>query len=166
MDTCKQHLTRYFIHNGVPFETVEHRLAYTAHDIAVQEKVPEYEVAKVVMALVDGKLAMLVLPASLQVDFDSVRAMLRAQDVHLAYEQQFGHIFPDCEVGAMPPFGNLYGLPVYVERTLRKDNEIIFNVGTHTETMRIPYTDYERLVNPIVASFGMHKRERMLQWSS
>lgn len=166
MITCKQRLTAYFIENGIAFETIQHRLAYTAHDIAAQEKVSDQVIAKVVMVLADGKLAMLVLPANLQVDFDRLRELLHAQNVHLAQEQQFSHLFPDCAVGAMPPFGNLYDVPVYVDASLREDEQIIFNAGTHTETIRMNYADYVRLVKPTVASFGTHKRERVLHWSS
>ncbi|MBI4673206.1 MAG: YbaK/EbsC family protein [Chloroflexi bacterium] len=166
MITCKQRLTAYFLENGVSFETVQHRPAYTAHDIAAQERVSSKYVAKVVMVSADGKITMLVLPATLQVDFDRLREILHAQNVHLAPEQQFSHLFPDCEVGAMPPFGNLYDVPVYVDRVLTDDEEIIFNAGTHTETIRIRYADYVRLVKPVVASFGIHKRERVLHWSS
>lgn len=166
MNTCKQRLTAYFVQHGIPFETIPHRPAYTAHDVAAQERVPDQEIAKVVMILADGNIKMLVLPASLQVDFDGIRVMLYAQDVRLAQESQFSHLFPDCELGAMPPFGNLYDVPVFVDQALTQDEHIIFNAGTHTETIRIKYKDYAHLVNPIVASFGMRKRERLLHWSS
>lgn len=165
MTTCKQHLTAYLISKGIPFETIQHRPAYTAHDVAAQEKLSEQDVAKVVIVMADGKIKMVILPAALQVDFIKLGELLHARDVHLAQEPQFSHLFPDCQVGAMPPFGNLYDIPVFVEQSLAQDEQITFNAGTHTETMRVNYADYARLVKPIVASFGMHKRDRMLQWS-
>jgi Ala-tRNA(Pro) deacylase len=166
MATCKERLSEYLKQNGVSFDIIPHRPAYTAHDVAAQERVPGKLIAKVVMVVADGKIVMLVLPATLQVDFDRMRELLHAQNVHLAQEHQFSHLFPDCDVGAMPPFGNLYNVPVYVERSLSEDEQIIFNVGTHTETMRMSYADFARLVKPVVAEFGTHKRERMLHWSS
>jgi Ala-tRNA(Pro) deacylase len=166
MQSCQERLIDFLNKNGVPYETVHHGTAYTAHDVAAQEKVSDQSVAKVVMVLADGKVNMLVLPANLQVDFERLRELFHAQQVRLAQEQEFDYLFPDCQVGAMPPFGNLYNVPVYMDRTLAEDEQIIFNAGTHTDTLKIAFQDYVRLVQPVIATFGMHKRERLLHWAS
>lgn len=166
MQTCHERLTDYLKENGVHFETIHHGTAFTAHDVAAQEKVPDQSVAKVVMVLADGKANMLVLPANLQVDFERLRELFHAQQVRLAQESEFDYLFPDCQVGAMPPFGNLYNVPVYMEHALAEDEHIIFNAGTHTETLKIAFQDYVRLVEPVLAQFGMYKRERLLHWAS
>jgi Ala-tRNA(Pro) deacylase len=99
-------------------------------------------------------MAMLSLPAPYQVDLEKASKMLGAQEARLAQEEEFEGAFPDCEVGAMPPFGNLYGLPVYVEEALAEDETIFFRAGTHTDTMSVGYADFERLVEPTVAEFA------------
>ena len=111
-------------------------------------------VAKTVIVVADGKKIMFVLPASYRVDLDQVQAMLGAGEVRLAHEAELVRTFPDCAVGTMPPFGNLYGLPVYVEKRLTEDETIVFPVGTYTETMSLRYADFERLVHPQVTVFA------------
>ena len=103
------------------------------------------------MVTLDGKMAMAVLPASRKVSFELLRDASGARDVQLAGEQAFRDMFPGCEVGAMPPFGNLYDMDVYASRLLAEDEEIAFNAGSHTELIRLPYKDFERLVKPKVA---------------
>ena len=151
---CRQRLQEYLTSNGVSFEAEQHRVAYTAQEVAAAEHVPGRRVAKVVMAMVDGNAVMLVLPANSRVDLERVKATLGAGEARLEQEQEFANIFPDCEVGAMPPFGNLYGIPVIVEQSLSRSPEITFQAGSHTETMRIRYVDYERLVQPKVLDFA------------
>jgi Ala-tRNA(Pro) deacylase len=107
------------------------------------------------MVLADGEIAMLALPAPYQVDLEKAAAALGVDEARLAEEEEFEDSFPDCEVGAMPPFGNLYGVPVYVEKTLAEDETIVFRSGTHTETMSVSYSDFERLVEPTVAQFAL-----------
>jgi Ala-tRNA(Pro) deacylase len=150
---AKDSLKEYLSHHGVWFEEQRHPLAYTAQEVANAEHVPGKFIAKVTMAKANGDLIMLVLPAPTRVDLQKVKAML-GREVRLATEDEFTAAFPDCEVGAMPPFGHLYGVPVYVERRLTDDDYIIFNEGTHTETLKIRYADYERLVHPVVADFA------------
>jgi Ala-tRNA(Pro) deacylase len=101
-------------------------------------------------------MVMLVLPASYRIDFAKLRTFLSTKDVRPAKEEEFGNIFPDCEVGAMPPFGNLYNVPVYVDRSLTEDPEIVFQAGTHRDTMKIRYADYERLAKPKTGEFATH----------
>lgn len=152
--TCRERLERYFREQKVKFEVTEHPEAFTAQEIAAVEHVPGKLFAKVVMAVVDGTLTMLVLPAPHRVDMPKLRAALGATQGRLAREEEFGSIFEDCEVGAMPPFGNLYNVPVAADRSLSQDPKIVFNAGTHRETMAIAYADFERLVSPKVADIS------------
>jgi len=126
-------------------------VAYTAQEVAAAAHVPGKEVAKTVMVKLDGDLAMVVLPATDRVSIERVRAATGAREVELAAEHEFSDLFPKCEVGAMPPFGNLWDLPVFVDEHLREDEVIAFNAGTHTELMKLPYSEFERLVEPVVA---------------
>jgi Ala-tRNA(Pro) deacylase len=135
----------------VKYVTINHSPAYTAQEIAASAHVRGKELAKTVMVTLNGKLAMAVLPASRKVGFDLLRAASGAGDAQLASEQAFRDMFPGCEVGAMPPFGNLYGMIVYVSKLLAQDDEIVFNAGSHTELIRLAYKDFERLVTPKVA---------------
>jgi Ala-tRNA(Pro) deacylase len=153
---CKSKLEKYLRENGVEFKAVTHPTAYTAQEIAAAERVPGRQFAKVAMVMADGKMMMLVLPASHRVDFPKLRAVLQVKDAHLAKEGEFANIFPDCDTGAMPPFGNLYDVPVYADTSLTADPEIVFNAGTHRETLRIKYADYARLAQPTVAEFAVH----------
>jgi Ala-tRNA(Pro) deacylase len=147
-------LESYLRENQVSYETQSHARAFTAQEIAAAERIPGRMLAKVVMVMADERLAMLVLPAPYQVDLDKARALLAAKEVRLAEEREFGAAFPDCEVGAMPPFGNLYKVPAYVDRTLADDETIVFNAGTHTETMSLKYADFERLAQPTIGDFS------------
>lgn len=143
-------LQTYLRENGVPFEIQHHRLAYTAHEVAASEHLAAKKMAKVVMVVADGLLAMLVVPATHRVDLAVTAATLGVQEVRLATEPEFQHAFRDCDVGAMPPFGNLYGIPVYVDSALAEEETIVFQACTHTETMSLKYADFARLVRPVV----------------
>lgn len=151
--TCRERLANWLSASGVKYDVTFHRTAYTAQDVAASENISGYEVAKVVMAVVDGKLAMLVLPAPHRVDLSTLTKALGAREARLAAEHEFANMFPDCEVGAMPPFGNLYGVPVYVDPILITHPRIVFNAGSHRETMAIAYADFQRLVQPKVIEF-------------
>jgi Ala-tRNA(Pro) deacylase len=146
--TCNEKIEAYLREQGVPFEKQQHRIAFTAHAVAASEHLPDDMVAKVVMVFSDGNMVMLVLPASHRADLTKAAAALDAKDVWLADEHEFAKIFPDCQIGAMPPFGNLYGVPVYVDRMLTEDERIVFQAGTHTDTISMAYADYARLVKP------------------
>ena len=144
--------TREFLDSHyVKYITISHSPAFTAQEIAASAHIPGKELAKTVMVKIDGAMAMAVLPASAKVDFELLRDVARAGEAELATEKEFADLFPECEVGAMPPFGNLYDMAVYVADTLADDAEIAFNAGTHSELIRIAYQDYERLVRPTVA---------------
>ncbi len=156
--TCKDRLEAYLRENQVPFQTQHHPTAFTAQAVAQSEHIPGRFLVKVVMVVADGELTMLALPATNRVDVAHVAVLLDAQSVHLADETGFAATFPDCEVGAMPPFGNLYGVPVYVDKALVEDETIFFQAGTHTDTISMKYADFARLVRPTVADFKRHMR--------
>jgi Ala-tRNA(Pro) deacylase len=151
---CRDRLEDYLRENGVPFEVQHHPRTITAQEVAATEHVPGKMLAKVVMVLAGGEMVMLSLPAPYQVDLEKVGKVLGTEEVRLAEEEEFEGTFPDCEVGAMPPFGNLYELPVYVEEALAEDETRCFRAGTHTDTMSVRYADFEQLVKPTVAEFA------------
>jgi len=141
-------LTQFLDKEHVKYVSIGHSPAFTAQEIAAAAHIPGKQLAKTVIVKIDGELAMVVLPASEHVRMGRLQQMLGARHVELADEDEFKHEFPDCETGAMPPFGNLYGMNVYVSQALREDDEIAFNAGSHSELIRLPYADYERLVHP------------------
>jgi Ala-tRNA(Pro) deacylase len=147
-------LKTFLDENGARYLTVSHSSAYTAQEIAAAAHIPGQSMAKSVMAKLDGKMTMLVLPAAYRVDLDLLKKAVGASTVELATEREFGLLFPDCETGAMPPFGNLYGLPVFVAASLKDTKEIAFNAGTHTEVVKLDFADFERLVKPTVLKFS------------
>lgn len=150
-----QKLKDFLDTRGVKYVTISHSPAYTAQEVAASAHIPGRELAKTVIVKLDGKLAMAVLPASDKVDFELLREATGAHQVALAGEREFEDLFPGCEPGAMPPFGNLYGLDVYVADTLAMDEEIAFNAGSFTELMKLDYRDFERAVKPKVLAFGV-----------
>jgi Ala-tRNA(Pro) deacylase len=138
----------------IPYTTITHSAAFTAQGIAALTHIPGKELAKTVIVNVDDTLAMAVLPASLHVDLDLMRQVTGAKSVAIAHERDFQNCFPGCELGAMPPFGNLYDLPVYVDESLSRDQEIAFNAGSHYELIRMKYDDFAKLVKPVVAQIA------------
>ena len=145
-------LREYLDTQKVPYEVLSHRQAFTAQEIAQAQHVPGRELAKVVMVRSGGAFVMLVVPAPYRVDLERAKSAVGKTDLVLATEDEFRGLFPQCEAGAMPPFGNLYGLPVYVDQTLTRDEESDFNAGTHTQTVKMKYADFARLVQPKVVS--------------
>jgi len=152
--SCTERLEEYLGRAGVAYEITSHPVRFTTQGVAEVEHIPGRLVAKVVMVFADAQLIMVVTPATAQVDLDWVREAAGAGDVRLAQESEFRDIFPDCEVGAMPPFGHLYGLPVYADMALARDPVIIFNAGTHRHTVTMTYTDFERLAKPRTGIFA------------
>ena len=138
----------------VKYVVISHSKAYTAQGIAAISHISGKELAKTVIVKLDGVLGMAVLPASFQVDLLALKRAVGVRDVGLASEREFKEHFPDCETGAMPPFGNLYGIPVYVDETLAEDREIAFNAGSHYELIKLSYADFERLVHPVALDFA------------
>jgi len=138
----------------VKYVTIKHSIAYTTQEIAASAHIPGKEMAKTVIIKVDGKMTMAVLPASNKIDFALFKRNIRAKDIQLANEQEFEYTFPQCDVGAMPPFGNLYDMDVFVAKSLTEDEEITFNAGSYSELMKVAYKDFERLVNPKIVKFS------------
>ncbi len=140
--------------NNIKYVTISHSAAYTAQEVAASAHIPGKQLAKTVIVKVNGKMAMAVLPAFHRVDFDLLREAAGVSKVELASEEEFEGKFVDCEVGAMPPFGNLYGMEVFVTEVLAEDEEIAFNAGSHTELIRMSYRYFEALVKPKVTRFS------------
>jgi Ala-tRNA(Pro) deacylase len=147
---CKERLEQYLRDAGVKHEYQRHSAAFTAQEVAAAEHLPGRMLAKVVIVVADDALAMAVVPAPSKVDMDKVRAAMSAGEVRVAREGEFAETFPDCDVGAMPVFGNLYDVPVLVDRALAENRTIVSQAGSHTETVSIAYADFERLVKPTV----------------
>ncbi len=148
-------LKEYLDENQVAYTHCTHRLAYTAQEIAAAQHVPGREMAKTVVLKVDQNYSLLILPAIRKVDLKALKEELPFRHIELATEKEFCTLFPDSEVGAMAPFGNLYKLPVYVDRSLAAVEEIVFNAGTHIDTIRMKYQDYSRLVRPQLVSASL-----------
>ena len=140
--------------HGVKYVSVSHSTAYTAQEAAAMAHIPGKELAKTVIVKLDDAMAMAVLPASYHVDLVKLAEVTDSQVVELATEAEFSTLFPDCDTGAMPPFGNLYNLPVYVAESLAEDEEIAFAAGSHRELIRMAYADFNRLVEPNVMRFS------------
>jgi len=144
-------LKEYLDANGVKYILITHSQAFTAMEVAESAHVRGQELAKTVMIKLEGKLAMAVLPATRKIEVERLRHGVKAVSLEIANEHDFRADFPGCELGAMPPFGNLYGMQVFVDPGLAEDAEIAFNAGSHTELMRLSYKDFERLVKPTPA---------------
>lgn len=141
-------LHHFLDQHRAPYTTLVHAHTVTAQATAHAAHIGNRDFAKTVMLKVDGALAMMVMPTAYRVDLTRLSRALGGPVVELAEETQFKDAFPDCEVGAMPPFGNLYDMPVFVDSRLADQSEIAFNAGSHTEVVRMPYAEFERLVSP------------------
>jgi len=141
-------LKEFLDSHHVKYVVISHSVAYTAAGIAGLTHIPGRELAKTVIVKIDGALAMAVVAASQRVDLTLLKAAAGAKSADLATENEFKESFPDCEVGAMPPFGNLYGMPVFADESLSLDKEIAFNAGSHRELVRLAWEDFEKLVQP------------------
>lgn len=139
---------------GIKYVIITHSRAYTAQEAAASAHIPGRELAKTVMVKLDGRMAMAVLPASYHIDLEHLAEAAGVKKAALASEHEFAGLFPDCDTGAMPPFGNLYGMDVFVAESLAEDDEIAFAAGSHTELVRMAYDDFERLVKPKVLAFS------------
>ena len=147
-------ISSYLDGNRVSYSVVEHPIAYTAHEEAAATHVPDREWAKVVVCMADGQPALAVLPADSAIDLDRLRALIGSASLRLATESEMGPFYEECEVGAMPPFGPLYGQRVFVDQSLASDPEIVFNAGSRREAIRMRYPDFAALVKPTVARFA------------
>jgi Ala-tRNA(Pro) deacylase len=146
-------LKEFLDREHVKYVSLIHSPAYTAQEVAQSAHITGRELAKIVIVELDGNMAMAVLPANRKIVLQDLREVTGSEQVKFASEEEFRRKFPDCETGAMPPFGNLYGMDVYVAESLTQNEEITFNAGSHTEVIKVPYKDFERLVQPRVISF-------------
>ena len=142
---------------GVRYMKYHHGPVYTSQEVAAVTHIAGKEVAKSVLVKIDGKINMFVLPASYRVDLDWLKEEFCVDNIELAKEEEFCNLFPDCEVGAVPPFGNLFSLDVYVSKSLAEDEEIAFTAGSHSEVFKMAYQDYNRLVKPKIMKFSKHE---------
>ncbi len=163
METCIDKLEQYFAAQRIYYEIQEHRTAYTIQEVAAVLHEKGAHVAKVFIARADDKLIMLVLPSHLKVDFDRVKEVTGAKQVQRAREIEFVHVFPDCDVGAMPPFGKFYDMPVYIDQMLALQPFIVFQAGSHRETMKIATSDYMRMVEPTIGEFAVQPEPTMAE---
>lgn len=147
-----ERLRKYLDEHHVHYELIPHPPTFTAQETAAVTHTPGKAMAKTLVVDINGQWAMVVLPATDQLDLARLRKVTGAAEVRLASEDDFKVLFDDCELGAMPPFGNLYDLPVFVDAHLREDEQIAFEAGSHHEMIRMPYADFERLVEPVVAT--------------
>jgi len=147
-------LLHYLDSNKVDYQVVEHEPAFSAHEVAVATHIPESEIAKAVLLHIDDHFWMAVLRADQRINQQLIKRAFGAKHVRLSHEEDLALKFPDCQLGAMPPFGNLYGLPVLVEESLAEDEDILFNACTHTKAVRMKFKDFRRLVKPVIAGFA------------
>jgi Ala-tRNA(Pro) deacylase len=150
-------LKEYLDKNAIEYTVISHSPAFTAQGIAAMVHVPGQELVKTVVIKVDGELVMAVLPASFRVDLTLFEKETGARKAELASEAEFRETFPECETGAMPPFGNLYGLRVFADESLTRDNEIAFNACSHRELIRMSWRDLQRLARPRIARFAARR---------
>ena len=149
-----QQLKSFLDNNHVKYTTITHSPEYTAQEIAASAHIPGKDLAKTVIVKVDGEFAMAVLPASMHVSLSRLRTAAGAGAAEIASEEEFEKLFPDCELGAMPPFGNLYDMPVFAATELSEDDEIAFNAGSHSELVQLAFSDFDKLVHPKVVALS------------
>ena len=149
-------ITEFLDKSGVKYEVAKHPVAFSAQTMAATMHEPGKFVAKPVLVKADGKYLLCVLAASLKIDLAALKAQLGAKSVELATEDDIGKLFPDCELGAEPPFGNLYDVPTIMDKALEKDDHIMFQAGSHEKAVRMSMADFRRLVSPRVMEFSYH----------
>lgn len=148
-------LIDYLDEHNKKYVVVKHSPAFTAQEVAASAHIPGKEMVKTVMVKADGDIKMVVVPSTHDVDFEAIKDALNVDEVELATEPEFENMFPDCELGAMPPFGNLYDMETLVAEVLTEDEKIAFNAGTHKELVKMNYKDFEELVNPRILPVGI-----------
>ncbi|OGX27484.1 MAG: deacylase [Omnitrophica WOR_2 bacterium RIFCSPHIGHO2_01_FULL_49_10] len=149
-------LKKYLDSNKVKYKALKHKLAYTAQEIAAAQEVPGKQVVKSVLVKIDKAFVLAVLSAIQLIDLKKLKSVLKCKSIKIATEKDIEKVIPDYKPGAMPPFGNLFGLDTYVDKILKEDIEIVFNGGTHKDTVKMKYADFEKLVKPKVSDFGKH----------
>jgi Ala-tRNA(Pro) deacylase len=148
-------IEKFLAERGIPFQILTHRKAFTAQEEAAVAHIPGREWAKTVVCFADEVPILAVLPALFNVDPARLKQLSGAHDVRLATEKELAPLYRDCEPGAMPPFGDLYGQQVYVDRALAADPEIVFNAGTHIDAIKMRYIDFAKVSHPTVGEFGV-----------
>lgn len=143
-----QRIRDYLDSHNINYNIIKYTLAFTAQEIAASVHISGHELAKTVLIKLDGRLAMTVLPASYKVNFGVLRDIVGSRNIELASEQDFKYRFPDCDLGSIPPFGNLWNMEVFISERLSLNDDIVFNAGSHTELIRMKYNDYEKIVAP------------------
>ena len=149
-----RNIKQYLFHNSVSYSHKTHAVAYTSQEIAQTEHVPGEEFAKTVVLDADGRLILSVLPADHIINLEILKNQIGCRHLSLASEIEFTEKFPSCELGAMPPFGKLFGIPLYCDSALSKQAEIEFNAGSHADTIRMTYAGFVKLENPVVLRFS------------
>lgn len=147
-------LLAYLDENNIPYVVINHSSAYTASEIAASSHIKGQELAKTVIIRINGKMNLLVLPAKYKVNFKYLVQYTGSEYIELAKENEFSAMFPDCQPGAMPPFGNLYGMKTYLDKTLTYDEDIAFNAGNHRQLIRLKMNDFISLVKPDISHFA------------
>lgn len=150
-----RHIAEYLETHGVEYHHMVHPTRYTAQETAQVQHISGDELAKTVMVMADGRLVMAVVPATCQVDLERLGRLVRARSVRLAEESEFQDLFAECEMGAMPPLGNLYDREVWIDNALRERSTIAFNAGTHTDLIRMDREEFEQLVHPYNGAFAL-----------
>ena len=158
-----QRLKEFLDNNDVRYILISHSRAFTTAATAAITHIPGKEIAKTVVVKIDGELAMAVVPGSRHLDLQALEDELGERRVTVVSEDEFKDVFPDCELGAMPPFGTLYGLSVYLDSKLSDDPEIAFNAGSHRELMRMQFADYERLEHPRILRIATRSKHERLE---
>jgi Ala-tRNA(Pro) deacylase len=143
----------YLDSHGVYYSVIKHTMAFTAQEIAASVHISGHELAKTVIVKLDDRLAMAVLPASYKVNFGVLRDIIGSRNIELATEHDFMYRFPDCDLGAIPPFGNLWNMEVFISERLSLNEDIVFSAGSRVELIRMKYNDYEKLVAPKTMSY-------------
>lgn len=149
---CRDKLIALLKENKIAYQLFSHKEIYTAQELASVHHISGKSLAKVVIVKADNELIMVVVAAPNKVSLDKIAELLKAENVDLANEKDFKDIFFDCDIGAMPPFGNLYQMKTFIDENLTKQQEIVFKIGSHNETMKIKYSDYEKIAQPIISS--------------
>jgi Ala-tRNA(Pro) deacylase len=162
--SCLDRVKKFLNDQGVEYSHSSHPLAYTAREVASAEHLPPRDVAKTVVIFCDDGFQLLVVPANALVDLNEVRANLGLVHARLATEKELEELFPDCELGAMPPLGFLFNLPVVVDRSLSGDSKIAFNAGTHRDMIHMRFEDFKRLTKPVLMNFARELTSHQGAW--
>ena len=149
-----QRIRDYLDSQNVPYATLHHSQAFTAQEVAHSLHVSGKKCVKVVVAKGDNKPVLVVLPASFRLDFQELKSALKASHVEMVTESELVGLFPDCDLGAVPPFGNLYGMGIWVDRAVANAENIVFCAGTHEDCIRMSYSDFAKLTMPHLGHFS------------